>query len=779
MARLPWLLPACWLAFGSLFGGETPVWREIDRFVQQPFADFALHQDFLIGVLPCEGVRLLELDGDTAGREIGALNLDGDILSMGVHHNTLATLSATAVHIVDLDDPTQPTLRKTLLLPSHFQAKALKIVGEYAYVGGILANTDLNSMGLLVVQLTAADPQLATVLLNESVSYRDTWQIDADHLFVLNETSLKVYEMSSPLFGWKDQTVTLPHAYFEKLHTVQGRLLLVSPRSIYAFDPANPNGAHFIEPTISGFHSVIPLDNGLLLVGLSQTTHLDLSHPEQPQITVINAGNNASLLSFYDAERDWLMFPEHHHGFEIYQNALHGDPVATYFSTGERFPTFTRIVRRDNLIAAFTDFRLLLFAFDQQQGLELLSTTPVFTLTANLFFVGDALYVQDAYLGATWWRIFNIEDPRQPQELNAIPSKSLTIKDKRAVTINNAEITVYDLQNPAFPRPVATLDVSDQVVFRFALEGDFLWLLFEQQIGVADLSNPTEPIRYPNVTLPYRAYPTSLQPIENRLWLMHQNGYWLFELLNGAIVSAGSLDNVLVGDAVKNGNTMLIGSQLGFSSYDVTNPAQPRLLDQLEIEPAYYFSFSQPFMSFYLVKTINDGLQALDAADPANLRIIPFDADGYLATLTISDNLALGSFTCPGGLSARELSLCTTPTVNEAPVETLVCLGEDATLSVSAVGQNLSYQWFRNETPISDANAATLTLNAPGETAWFSCRITGECGDLTTEPVAVRPTACTLPDGYTAWQRNTYFCQTQNPTILAFVAAINNGGSCP
>lgn len=778
MARLPWLMPACWLALGSLFGGETPVWREIDRFVQQPFRDFALHQDFLIGVLPCEGVRLLEFDGDTPGREIGAINLDGEMLGIGVYQNTLATLSATAVHIVNLDDPTQPTLLKTLPLPDHFQAKTLQVLGEYVYVGGILANTQFDNMGLYAVQLTAADPQLATVHLNQTVSYHDTWRIDSEHLYVQGGGLLRVYDMSSPLWAWKKRDVSLPHSYFRSLFSVQGLLLLSDANSIYVFDPADPYHGRYIEAGITSHHTVIPLENGLLLVDLGHTTHLDLSDPSQPQTRQINTGNTFSPLGYYHAARDWLLFPVQG-GLEVYQNALAGDLTQSFIATGERFPPFTRIVRRDNLIAAFTDFQLVLFAFDPQHGLELLSTTPVSSLTADLFFVGDTLYVQDARVRATWWRIFDIENPRQPQVLDVIGSKSLKVSDNLAVSRTHTAATVYDLQNPAVPMPTATFDFSDQEVLSMALEGDLLWLRFEDQVGLVDLTNPAKPVRYPNVTLPTPPFSATLHARDNRLWVAHLNGVWLYELQNGAIVTAGAVDNVPVGDVAIDGNTLLISSQLGFSSFDMTDPAQPRLLDQLALEPIYSFTFSQPFMSFYLVETRNHGLQALDVADPTDLKALAFDGEDYLATLTIDGNLAFGSFACPGGLSVRELSLCTTLAVEQAPVETLVCLGEDATLSVDAVGQNMRYQWFRNETPIAGANAASLTITAPGETAWFSCQLTSDCGELTTEPVAVRPTACSLQDGYATWQSNAYFCQTPNPTVLAFVAAINNGGTCP
>ncbi len=52
------------------------------------------------------------------------------------------------------------------------------------------------------------------------------------------------------------------------------------------------------------------------------------------------------------------------------------------------------------------------------------------------------------------------------------------------------------------------------------------------------------------------------------------------------------------------------------------------------------------------------------------------------------------------------------PAITQQPQSQTVCVGADVTFTVVAEGSNLSYQWRKDDVPISGANSATLTLTA-------------------------------------------------------------------
>lgn len=97
-----------------------------------------------------------------------------------------------------------------------------------------------------------------------------------------------------------------------------------------------------------------------------------------------------------------------------------------------------------------------------------------------------------------------------------------------------------------------------------------------------------------------------------------------------------------------------------------------------------------------------------------------------------------------------------TVTVNEPVVITAqtlgdtLCSGESITLSVSATGSIISYQWYRNGKAINDstgiagAHTASLILSDinPAIAGYYTCQVTGNCNTVVTSP---KPVAVNAP----------------------------------
>ncbi|MCX7929347.1 MAG: immunoglobulin domain-containing protein [Chlorobi bacterium] len=116
---------------------------------------------------------------------------------------------------------------------------------------------------------------------------------------------------------------------------------------------------------------------------------------------------------------------------------------------------------------------------------------------------------------------------------------------------------------------------------------------------------------------------------------------------------------------------------------------------------------------------------------------------------TIPQNVSAGSNHMFRIASAdNELLGTNTPTLTINPRTTIrtqpqspgnVCEGGTATMSVSATGASLTYQWTHNGSPIPGATSAQLTLSnlVVNQSGNYACVITGACGSVTSASVSV------------------------------------------
>ena len=147
--------------------------------------------------------------------------------------------------------------------------------------------------------------------------------------------------------------------------------------------------------------------------------------------------------------------------------------------------------------------------------------------------------------------------------------------------------------------------------------------------------------------------------------------------------------------------------------------------------------------------------------------------------LTIT-NVAAGN---AGTYTCQVSNTCATPTsagalltvnavtaINTQPAATTtLCAGGNLTLTVAAVGTNLSYQWKRGVTNVG-TNSPTLTINGvtTGDAGTYTCEVTGTCGNVTSNAAVV--TVNTVTAINTQPTATTTLCQ--GGTLNLSVAAV-------
>jgi gliding motility-associated-like protein len=125
-----------------------------------------------------------------------------------------------------------------------------------------------------------------------------------------------------------------------------------------------------------------------------------------------------------------------------------------------------------------------------------------------------------------------------------------------------------------------------------------------------------------------------------------------------------------------------------------------------------------------------------------------YNASGAItgATAATYTTTAAGSyFVVVSNVCGREISSEAVVTVNTntaittQPASVRVCVGSSASFSVTAIGTNLTYQWFNGSTAITGATSSAYTINntATSNSGNYSVVVTGTCGTVTSSTVTL------------------------------------------
>ncbi|MFC2137883.1 immunoglobulin domain-containing protein, partial [Bacteroidota bacterium] len=182
---------------------------------------------------------------------------------------------------------------------------------------------------------------------------------------------------------------------------------------------------------------------------------------------------------------------------------------------------------------------------------------------------------------------------------------------------------------------------------------------------------------------------------------------------------------------------------------ETTNPAE------LEVEQGVAITtdpISQSFCPgenlFLTVVATGDNRTYQWQKDGLNL-VNSGDTSGVYTNSLVIDNIAAvhaGNYRCRVTNSCgNEFSNVAVIQVNTAtsitghPSSKNLCEGANATLIVTALGSNLTYQWQKNTVDTAGATNSTLNFTGilPGNTGNYRCRVTGSCGTQTSNTATV------------------------------------------
>lgn len=135
--------------------------------------------------------------------------------------------------------------------------------------------------------------------------------------------------------------------------------------------------------------------------------------------------------------------------------------------------------------------------------------------------------------------------------------------------------------------------------------------------------------------------------------------------------------------------------------------------------------------------------------------------------------------------STAVLSLNAATSITTQPLSQALCPGANASFSVTASGISLTYQWRKNGSNISGANASTYTINniTAGDAGNYDVIVTGSCGTVTSSAAALSLNPATSISSQPASQvvcagSNVSFMVTASGTSLTYQWR-KNGSTIP
>jgi len=116
------------------------------------------------------------------------------------------------------------------------------------------------------------------------------------------------------------------------------------------------------------------------------------------------------------------------------------------------------------------------------------------------------------------------------------------------------------------------------------------------------------------------------------------------------------------------------------------------------------------------------------------------------------------------------LTLSSPTLITSQPSSTSACLGTSAVFNVSAIGNNLTYQWRKSGVNINGATTSSLNFNnvALSDVALYSVAVSGQCGSATSNTAVLNVNALTTIT--TQPISTATICQGTNASISVVVA---------
>jgi hypothetical protein len=553
-----------------------------------------------------------------------ALSIEGSLATSGQIENLTiygdyAYLAAggSGLHIVDISDPTNPTLANTHNTPVH--AIDVAISGNYAHVA------DYTS-GLQVVDITdPTNPSLAGSYGTPGTAY--SVAIAGDYAYIADaDSGLTVVDISDPANpALEGRYVTADFAYGIALagdyayvavgysglqvidisdpanpasagiHDTPSLARSVCVSGDYAYvadnsaglqvidisDPENPASAGAYDPSYGFATDVAVSGDCAYYADLNGLRAVDITDPTSPAFEsgidlpgsargVVISGEYAYVADYTD-------------GLKVIRVSYPIKPViATDFSYSQ--DAFAVAVSGDYAYAGFGSAGLTVVNISDPASPAFAGNYVTPGAAYGIAIEGDYAYVADYSAGLT---VVDISDPTNPALAGGYDTpglaRGIAISGNHAYVGDGTQgiqiIDISDPTDPVFVTNYVSLNDGDEI----AISGDYAYLAVGDHFEVVDISNPAAPTNAGSCTTPGTAYGVKVSG--DYAYLADYSGLAVVDISNPAspaVVGVCNTPGWVWALDVSGDRAFVTASLQGVYVIDISVPTSPALADSVD-----------------------------------------------------------------------------------------------------------------------------------------------------------------------------------------------------
>ncbi|CAM2064842.1 Ig-like domain-containing protein [Sulfidibacter corallicola] len=705
-----------------------------------------VHDDIAYVGQECKGLAILDFNEITNPVLMGRY-AKSDNLVQGVYLEGAYYYFATDHwEVLDVRDPSNPTMLASHAYPEEYGHFAQALVADSR-----LYLLYRNKVGVWDIQNPFEADWLATPDMETNTStgfpLGSNLGFHNGHLLVGQQGYLDIYDMQNPV-----QPVRLAHLLLNQHDDSQamvthGSIVYVGGLFMtYVVDLSSHSDPRLLRTLFESNTSLMSMaigDDVLFTMNeINPMRAYDISDPTNP--TLMNpVPLTTSGPSFFEAESNRLFYDGGAQGLRVASLADPQNPVELT-SWDLAYGRYRGLATQGNFLYAFTNDHFLVHEWSENDGLTEIGSLDIDDDT----FVGRHIHVKDQivfFLGRDFGDghplvMVDVSDPSEPRRIQgpAQPYLGMHLIDHQLLLVDVGGISVYDVTNPSNPvlqkqNPRTTgltgeIGASDSMLY-FGVEGGIQIAELAADGTITDLD----------------IYPFDFLHL------------WIFDDL---LVTADSQAYIL---------------------FDLSQPQNPVLQGLLGIRPSSWpqvtrrgnFLWTERFVGQLHVFNIEDFNNPVEA--PGALGI-------HIDDLVLKDDLLFLGLYCPQNLAAYRVRACGTA-LQVSPLEDrFACIGEPLTVSLDFLGDATGFQWYRDGEPIEGAVTEELVIDVPDSSTsgMYHCVITNDCEEIVMEPFQLIATQCELTSGFAIWgQEGMWFCSSEAPSVLDYVAFVQNGNQCP
>lgn len=559
----------------------------------------------------------------------------------------------TGLHILDISDPTSPTLLSRSLVDIN-AILDVKVVDHTAYIAA-------GSAGLIVVDVSdATNPVILAEVPTEGYTFRIDVEDDVAFLassFYFN--GISAFDVSDPARPSLLGTVEAQHQQMH-LDARDGILYYTNGDSTFiALDVQDPSSMTFIGGIAMNRairHFVIDGDVACFF-GYDTTALVDISDPLH--MSTLGVENTPAAMGDYD------------HALQRAYVLRSGEPLKVFDTSGgddwdclgsfDAYGSYDMVIRDHYAFIATGRSGLHVLDISAPREESFITQMQLDSPGNGFAFRSHYAYIASEDQGL---KVVDFDDPSSPELVAQYetPGETTDIQEDGGYVYlqdDAAGVLIFDAMIPDRPRLVSTIEVSS-MPFGFCIDSDRAYIANEQDgIVIYDISDPSSPVRMGSYQT--RDGTSGIAVDGNTAYYLtsQRRTVQIIDVSNPqlpALISGFESETSLHDIVVHDGIFYTVRTQGYLEIYDVSDPDAVTHLSSLELSSNMFLPDIELIENTSLLALPRSVTSIVDVADPARPRIAARPDTGTARTAAVSGSLLFTGY--PLGIRIFDFSDC-------------------------------------------------------------------------------------------------------------------------